>query len=382
MRLTPFLAALADRILTREPVVRPNLVLWLTSTLSYVVYCGVVGLQVMLGYTPAALAIALFAGMALVSAALYVGIRHGLGPPRDRHLGVSQLLAGIVFMWLAYAVAGPVSGATLTIVSCHVVYAMFGLGPRRVWQIVAGSLLGLAATMVLCSIWQPERYPLGEQVVGFLYTGFVAVLIARLTTLVAKMHARLRAQRHELALALDKVKQLATRDDLTAVHNRRHLTELIRAQQRQHERSGAPMCLALLDIDFFKVVNDTFGHPAGDEVLRRFADAIQQSLRSADVLGRWGGEEFVVLFPITSLEQARAALQRVRDGVRGADFSSVAPEMRITFSAGLVRVGPFEAVQTAIERADRAMYRAKANGRDRVECDVLPSPFLPEPLPP
>jgi diguanylate cyclase (GGDEF)-like protein len=380
-RPTP-LAPLADLVLTREPVTRGHLALWLTSATTYVIYTLVMWLQVALGYTPVDMAVGLSACALVVNTAFYFGIRHGWGPPRDRNLGVTQLLVGIVFMWLSYAAAGPASGTTLIIVASHIVYAMFGMRTRRVWQIVGGSLAGLALTMLLCNTWQPERYPAGQQWVGLCYTSLVVVLIARLTTLVSKMHEGLRSQRAELARALDKVNQLATRDDLTQVHNRRHVTELMRIEQARHERHATPLCLALLDIDFFKIVNDTFGHHAGDEVLRRFAQSTLRGLRTADLLGRWGGEEFVVLFPDTSLAHAQVALQRVREQLRQTDFSSIDSELRISFSAGLVLVGDGERIEAAVERADQAMYRAKARGRDCVEIEAaLPLPAaLPAPL--
>lgn len=342
--------------------------MWLTSVVTYLLYTGLMWLQVGLGYTPANLAVGYTLLAFCLNLFLYFGVRHGWGPPQDRHLGTTQLLIGVVFMWGAYAIAGPMSGATLIIVASHIVYAVFGFTATRVWQLVAGSLAGLALTMLLCHQWQPERYPLGQQVVAWLYTCLVVVLIARLATLVTRMNENLRTQRRELAAALDKVRELATRDDLTQVHNRRHITELLHIEQAQHERSGAPLCLALVDIDFFKVVNDTFGHQAGDEVLRRFAQSARQALRTSDLLGRWGGEEFAVVFPDTLIAQARVALRRVKEQLQQTDFSAVGPGLRITFSAGLVQLAPGERIDDAIERADQAMYRAKAKGRDRIEC--------------
>jgi diguanylate cyclase len=379
MPRTPFLATLADLVLTSHRSTRGHLRMWLTSVVTYLFYTGLMWLQAGLGYTPLNLA-AWYTLLAFcVNVLLYFGIRHGWGPPQDRNLGTTQLLIGVVFLWGAYAMAGPMSGATLIIVASHIVYAVFALTAQRVWQLVTASLAGLALTMILCHQWQPERYPLGQQVVAWLYTCLVVVLIARLATLVTRMNENLRTQRRELAAALDKVRDLATRDDLTQVHNRRHITELMHIERAQHERSGSPLCLALLDIDFFKVVNDTFGHHAGDEVLRRFAQATQQALRTSDLLGRWGGEEFVVVCPDTSIDQARVALQRVREHLQQADFSAIGPGLRITFSAGLVQVDPGERIEDAMARADQAMYRAKTKGRDRVECVAPVDHFGEEP---
>jgi diguanylate cyclase (GGDEF)-like protein len=373
----PLLARLADRVLTTEPRARGRLAIWLTSVSTYLLYTGILWVQVALGYTPAHVGWALTAGTCTVNLILYFGVRHQWGPRWDRSLGGIQLLVGIVFMWLCYATAGPAAPATVIVVASHIVYAMFAMPPRQVWQLVALSLGGLAGTMCVSHLLQPERYPPGEQLVSFLYASLVVVLIARLAAIVARMNEGLRTQSRELAHALERVRQLATRDDLTQVHNRRHITELMGIEQNQHERSGSSLCVALLDIDHFKAVNDNLGHQAGDEVLRRFAQATQLALRTSDLLGRWGGEEFIVVFPDTSLDDARVALQRVRDQLLRTDFHHGTVELRVTFSAGLVCIQPGENIEQAVERADQAMYRAKTRGRDCVVADMADGAHMP-----
>jgi len=163
-----------------------------------------------------------------------------------------------------------------------------------------------------------------------------------------------------------ELQELATRDELTRVHNRRHMGELLEQQRSQHARNGAPMCIALLDIDLFKSINDRFGHAAGDAVLVRFADIVRQTLRGVDLLGRWGGEEFLVAFPQTSLDDAERALNRIQQALAEVVFTNPASPFQVSFSGGLVLLGPDETVSAAVERADQAMYRAKATGRNRV----------------
>lgn len=364
------LARAVDLVLTTEPRARYRLGIWLTSVTTYLIYTGILWVQVALGYTPVVVASALTAATASVNVFLYFGVRHQWGPRWDRSLGGIQLLIGIVFMWLCYATAGPAAPATVIVVASHIVYAMFAMPPRQVWQLVGLSLGGLAATMAVSHRLQPGHYPPGELLVSFLYAALVVVLIARLAAIVARMNEGLRSKSRELESALERVRHLATRDDLTQVHNRRHITELMGIEQQRHERSGSPLCVALLDIDLFKAVNDNHGHQAGDEVLRRFAQTAQQALRSSDLLGRWGGEEFIVVFPSTSIDEASVALQRVREQLIAADFSQVAAGLRVTFSAGLVRIEPGERLEQALERADQAMYRAKTGGRDCVEADA------------
>ena len=166
------------------------------------------------------------------------------------------------------------------------------------------------------------------------------------------------------------MQDLAIWDDLTQVHNRRHLMEQMQAEHRKLARKPAPVCLALLDIDFFKNVNDQHGHAAGDEVLRRFAAAAKTIVRNTDLLGRWAGEEFMVMFPDTPSAQAEVALQRLRNHLNRMVLDDIAPGLKLSFSGGLVELARGEALEAAIERADQAMYRAKTAGRNRIEVDL------------
>ena len=133
------------------------------------------------------------------------------------------------------------------------------------------------------------------------------------------------------------------------------------------------MSLALMDIDWFKSVNDRHGHQAGDEVLKRFARVAQESLRTTDLLARWGGEEFVVVvrqndavaFVDTDADAALLALQRLQSRLQATPFDDVAPDLRMSFSGGVTRLKQDDALDVAIERADQAMYRAKTQGRCR-----------------
>jgi diguanylate cyclase (GGDEF)-like protein len=126
------------------------------------------------------------------------------------------------------------------------------------------------------------------------------------------------------------------------------------------------VCIALIDIDHFKRVNDSHGHAVGDAVLRAFADAARTALRARDVLARWGGEEFLLMLPDTEPAEAMQVLRRVAEQVAAVRVSAPGAELRVTFSGGVAaRVGD-EPFTDTITRADRAMYEAKSQGRDRI----------------
>ncbi|MES2090740.1 MAG: diguanylate cyclase, partial [Pseudomonadota bacterium] len=147
--------------------------------------------------------------------------------------------------------------------------------------------------------------------------------------------------------------------------NRRHMIETLSLQKKFCDRGGRVFCVGILDIDFFKRVNDTYGHGVGDEVLRNFAHAVQKELRECDVIARWGGEAFLLMLTECRVGQADAMLDRVRLVVNKAVVSAGHPELRAKFSAGLAEQRFDEDIDETIERADQALYRAKRGGRNQ-----------------
>jgi diguanylate cyclase (GGDEF)-like protein len=367
MARSPVLARIARVLLTDDNRLQASLAVTLTSLLTYVLYAGIAAVQVAFGTM--ALPWLLWGGASgiAVNVGIYLWIRSG----RTRHLkdpalGPLQLGVGVLFMYLSYAVSGPAANATLIILASHVVYAMFAFPVRQLWRAVGIGLIGLVVTMALAHHFDPERYPAHLQLLGLLYAGLVVLLIASLAHRLARLTQKLQAQRAELRAALDRVQEMAIRDELTATFNRRHMSDLMSLQRSHHARNALPLAVSLLDLDHFKRINDGHGHAVGDAVLRRFAQIAQQQLRGGDLLSRWGGEEFLLLFPATRGADASAALQRIRQALAAHSFSDVAPGLHVTFSAGVAMIDPTDTDAAAIERADRAMYRAKDEGRDRI----------------
>jgi diguanylate cyclase (GGDEF)-like protein len=170
----------------------------------------------------------------------------------------------------------------------------------------------------------------------------------------------------QLRDALSRIETLAEVDPLTGLANRRTITKNLGDEIRRAVRSKSPSCVALIDIDMFKNINDKFGHPAGDEVLRTFGINIFANIRAIDKFGRFGGEEFLMILPETSTEAAAGLLNRLRGLIRTLDWSSISPNLDVTFSAGVVEVLPDDTVDSILARADAALYSAKHTGRNRV----------------
>ncbi|HLO74852.1 MAG TPA: sensor domain-containing diguanylate cyclase [Magnetospirillum sp.] len=176
--------------------------------------------------------------------------------------------------------------------------------------------------------------------------------------------------------ARDQLVRLATYDSLTGVVNRRHLVECANREMDRARRYGYPLAVLVLDIDHFKVINDTHGHGVGDIVLKRLAQKIVSILRDSDVLGRIGGEEFAILLPNTTLDGALILAERVRATVAAMDVIVGALHVPVTVSIGVADDlgGHEETFTDGFGRADVALYRAKHNGRNRVEIGAPPNP--------
>lgn len=177
-----------------------------------------------------------------------------------------------------------------------------------------------------------------------------------------------------LAEALQQNRELALRDDLTGLLNRRAMLELLELEQRRHQRKQGTLVLAMLDLDHFKPINDRYGHATGDRALQAFAATALSTLRDVDILARWGGDEFLLMFTDTSLEHAALVLERLRNEVAALEISEVPGRLGLTLSSGLALNLPEEPVEDTLHRADEALYRAKAQGRNRIaglsESDV------------
>jgi diguanylate cyclase len=161
--------------------------------------------------------------------------------------------------------------------------------------------------------------------------------------------------------------ELASRDELTGLFNRRHMSELLAQQREACQRSGEGFAVALVDLDHFKRINDSHGHAVGDSVLRAFAEQAGAAMRGTDTVGRWGGEEFLVIYPRSTVYEAAQGAARLLEHVAAAVVATPDGQpLTFTVSIGLTGHAPPESVEALVERADRAMYQAKSQGRNRV----------------
>lgn len=200
-----------------------------------------------------------------------------------------------------------------------------------------------------------------DQALNFISQKFLNILIIAIAFLILSL-ILLRI----IFLNNHKLRLLAHNDELTEINNRRHLTNILTKEFNRHQRYNSSFAFIIFDIDYFKNVNDNYGHDEGDRILKELSELIKNNIRQSDHFGRWGGEEFVLLAPETELKAAYKLAEKLRKAIAAYNFIQAE---NVTASFGIAVIENEENIEELIKRADNALYRAKAKGRNRVEID-------------
>lgn len=342
---------------------------WALFALAFYVLCGfIIGFAARLGLYPTARLLVYTIGFTAVSAVFLTTIRLGWNLRfKDPMLAEAQIACSVILCSYTLIYAGPLRGVFMF---AYVIGILFGgthlstcqLARLAALQVTLFPLAGyLAARLDPVAVdWRIEFV---NWISLCVILAFSAILVVNLT----RLRARLKASNVELESALVLLSDMATHDDLTGLFNRRYLLDVLDHEKNQADRgSGGTFCICLLDIDHFKQVNDTYGHGYGDSVLRTFAQVAERGIRAADLMCRWGGEEFLWLLPQTSGELAEACAERIKSDLEKTVFDGLAPEFRVTMSVGIAQYRPGKTIKELIERADAALYSAKRAGRNRI----------------
>jgi diguanylate cyclase (GGDEF)-like protein len=270
------------------------------------------------------------------------------------------------FTWLSYHLGGIAAPTASWLITAPVV-AMFLGGVRTAlfWLGMSSAAAGFLYSFDAHGIALPG-HPVRDMPLLYLVCDiglFVVVVVFVLLFELTKTRGFVKLEQ-----ALKTINELAIRDELTGTHNRRYLLSLIETEKIRSVRCGHAMTLCLLDIDFFKRINDTYGHAAGDTVLRQFCKVVQQHVRGTDSFGRYGGEEFMLMLPETAALDALVLAERVRQAVEKMRCIDDGNEIALTVSIGVAELRPGEQISQTVARADEALYLAKSAGRNRVEC--------------
>jgi len=283
---------------------------------------------------------------------------------RDPSMTAAQIIAPLwPAIYLMFFVTDPQARtAFLLLATGGLLYGMLALSRRGMlfvgWVIVLAYLILLMSLQILAPSRVDWRV---ESIVVFAYVT-VLMLVAYLGSYIAGLRNKLKRQNAQLT-------ELATRDSLTQLPNRRSVMERLEQERSRFERrspDNTALCVSMLDIDHFKDINDTWGHDAGDAVLRRIGVALQDCMRKGDFIGRFGGEEFVVILPETTLDVAQTAALRIQQTVAGLVFPELPDGERVTVSQGLASYCSGASIADTLKRADQALYEAKQAGRNQV----------------
>lgn len=291
----------------------------------------------------------------------------------------AMLIYGFTFFFLLYFLYPREIIPYVIMVTVVMLISLFVFLPNR---IVFASLAGLYAiigtTVCVALVTPANAGTLVGLFIVLLLPSTVGVIVAYRLHMTRRMEfsALTRAETYnaELLKEIDLRRELerkleiqATTDPLTGVYNRRFYETIFDHEAKRARRHGNPLALCILDLDHFKDVNDTFGHATGDEVLRLVAQTCLQSLRDSDVLGRLGGEEFVILFPYTNTDGAVTVSDRLRQQLAELDIKTDDERFRVTATFGVTELQPDDrSIADVIRRADAALYRGKSEGRNRV----------------
>ena len=278
---------------------------------------------------------------------------------------------------LAMAIMAPQIGfqpfATLLAISA------FSFMAPNTRSLIACWSAGAAASVAVIFYLGPRLSMPTSTLAGQALTGTVVIgLLARciwIATFFRGLRLRLKEKNSELNALIERIEFISNRDELTGLANRRSVTCWLDEQIAAVGRTGAPLSIALLDLDHFKKINDSFGHPIGDRALQEFSRIAAAALRRTDRVGRYGGEEFLVVLVGTPLHEATVPLERVRNKLAAHDWNEVKTDLRLTITIGAAQYIPGESVERLIGRADMALYLGKEGGRDRVVLDetIIPN---------
>jgi len=297
----------------------------------------------------------------------YATIRSGLNLRFvEPALTMPQMIFAMLSIALAYLINPHVRGALLVLVALVLIFGAFTLAPRRCRQL-GWIAAGVLVCVMAIGAWRaPARFEPQIELIHSLFAVVVLPTISILAGRLSQLRIDHQLQRRALRDAMQRLELLATHDELTGLPNRRYMYDWMAHEVARSSRSGVPMCIAIIDLDHFKRVNDTLGHAVGDQVLRVFTCAARAVLRDGDVLARWGGEEFLLVMPDTSVAAALSALERLRSHIAQQASWVDCPLGRVTFSAGLTLQEEGQSLDVTAHRADDALYEAKRRGRDRV----------------
>ena len=322
------------------------------TSMMVVLLLGVCVLAGVLAGRPFAIA----AGVVLASMVVfYFVFRSGLNlRARDPSLTVPMMLAAICVVTYALYHLGVMRTVFLLVYPMIMFFGVLRLGTGALLLVGAFIMCAYALVVRLPAEQSPQLDPNTIELLRGLVLATVLVWFAFMGGYVHDLRQRLRESGY---------------DRLTGIYNRGRVLDMLTHEKIRFDRGAGPLCVCLVDIDELKDINDTRGHRAGDLALQCVAQIARDELRAIDFIGRYGGDEFLLVLIQTGLEGARECAERIRGRIALVDSIGNDTRCQVTISCGVTQLRRNESPQDTLQRADAALYRAKTAGRNRVECD-------------
>ena len=352
---------LAQRSSRRRPTYIAQAVSYLISTaiLALYSYAGTITIAVAVAY--------LICGITATATGLYLSEINFNDRFKDHYLSVPQSIASMTIQFGAIYLAPEVGFYFIFILFIVLSFGALLMNARETAIVWTYSTIGLTALLLMSD--KAIAMPMNT------WTERALVLACAITALGrcastglygSSMREALYKRGNELKAAHARIEELAQVDELTGLLNRRYIMRSLNEEIDRAQRSRAACSIAIIDLDFFKRINDQFGHPVGDEVLRTFAITLFANLRTTDKVGRYGGEEFLMILPDTAKDAALGTINRLRAIVSQVEWAGTSSIIYLTMSAGVSEIREEDTAADILARADAALYNAKNAGRNRV----------------
>lgn len=247
-------------------------------------------------------------------------------------------------------------------------FGAFRLSIRGFYGFTVFTISCYLASLMWVYQYRPDDIELSQEFFVFVGFGLSLCGFVLMGNEFSNLRQSLGDRHRELKGAVSRIEELAITDELTGLYNRRYLMQMLSQQRALANRSRYGFVVCYLDLDHFKKVNDKYGHPFGDKVLKSFANLMSSALREVDIGARLGGEEFVLVLADTNLDAAHGVCQRMAERWREMHFSE-APDLELTLSAGITAFKSPETIEQILERADALLYDAKHRGRNCIEVE-------------
>ncbi len=297
----------------------------------------------------------------------FVVIRSGYNKQfSDPSLTIPMMLWAITCLMYTVFLTTELRGMLLMFQLFVLVFGTFHLNMKAFTLTALYGIFSYLGVIHVLMEFYPQYIDMREEWISFSCFSLVSFAYAAIAYEMINIREYLRSKNAKLASALEYIESVSITDELTGIKNRRYILGVLEEQKLLSERGEYSFSILLLDIDFFKRINDSYGHGAGDAVLIALCEKITGTMRKIDYFSRYGGEEFLFVLPFATLEQAKKGGERIRTLIEEASFSDIVADLKVTVSIGATEYHTGEDIEALLGRVDKALYAAKNKGRNQV----------------